>query len=258
MRGCGAPVHTRPISRMPAFLGRLRLGGQQPLLRPAQAVGHFRLAAGERIRVNPPAAIAVWLMMLYSSGGRLRPLPSQLPSGICRAMQPVRHHRGHRVERMSRGREAELRVADRQRFAADRWIARHHARRVPLEEADLVVEILAVELLVHRDALPSSRGRGHRRQAVVVTRNAGGLVAERRRRGQQLRHALRQRDPRIGDAAWRRRSDRVAARAAASHRAVLLEHLDLRAVALVNRPVERRFALRHPGVRIGAVVEQQP
>ena len=31
------------------------------------------------------AAIAVWLMLLYSDGGRLRPLPSQRPSGICRA-----------------------------------------------------------------------------------------------------------------------------------------------------------------------------
>ncbi len=45
-----------------------------------------RWRPGRGYAANPPAAIAVWLMMLYSSGGRLRPLPSQLPSGICRAM----------------------------------------------------------------------------------------------------------------------------------------------------------------------------
>ncbi len=64
-------------------------------------------------------------------------------------------------------------------------------------------------------------------------------------------------DFRVGDAAWRRRSDGVAPGAVASHRPVLLEHLDFRAVALVGRPVERGFPLRHPGVRIGAVFEQQ-
>ena len=41
---------------------------------------------GDYRRPNPPAAIAVWLMVLYSDGGRLRPFPSHRPSGIWRAI----------------------------------------------------------------------------------------------------------------------------------------------------------------------------
>ena len=86
-RGRGASVQTRPIRRIASFFRRRRLGGEQPLpgARCRLSVISF-LRPGSGYDFNPPAAIAVWLMVLYSDGGRLSPLPSQRPSGIWRAI----------------------------------------------------------------------------------------------------------------------------------------------------------------------------
>ena len=48
-----------------------------------------------------------------------------------------------------------------------------------------------------------------------------------------------------------------APRTVAALRAVLFQHRDLGAIALVDRPIEGGLAFRHPGVRIGAAIEQQ-
>ncbi len=91
----------------------------------------------------------------------------------------------------------------------------------------------------------------------MVTGNAGRLFAELWSDVEHSRDASGHGDSRIGDTAFRGRRDLLAPRTVASSRAVLFQYLDLRSVALVDRPIERRFTFRRPGVRVGAVVEQQ-
>ena len=62
---------------------------------------------------------------------------------------------------------------------------------------------------------------------------------------------------RVGCAAGGGRRDLLAPRPPAARCAELLEHLNLRAIALVDRPVERPLTLGGLGVRVGAFLEQQ-
>src|SRR4029077_18132859 len=124
------------------------------------------------------------------------------------------------------------------------------------EKRQHVVEILAGPYLIDLDALSSGGRSGNRRQGVVVTGNAGRLFPELWSDVEHSGDASGHGDSRIGDTAFRGRRDLLAPRTIASSRAVLFQHLDLRAVALVDRPIERRFTFRRPGVRVGAVFEQ--
>ena len=91
----------------------------------------------------------------------------------------------------------------------------------------------------------------------MVTGNAVGRFAEPRSRVEQSRDASFHRDSRFDDVALRRRRNFLPPRTTAACCAVLLENLDLRPVAFVYRPIERRLTLRRAHVRVGVVFEQQ-
>src|SRR5207249_6752926 len=82
----GAMDQTRPIKRIARSSDELGLAETSHFCARSMLRAMSFSRPGIGYAFKPPTAIAVWLIVLYSEGGRFIPLPSHRPSGIWRAM----------------------------------------------------------------------------------------------------------------------------------------------------------------------------
>src|SRR5206468_6795925 len=201
-------------------------------------------------------ASAVWLMVLYSEGGRLTPLPSQRPSGICRDMSQW----VIAAVVVSRGCPAAASaiweypaVMASPPTAGSPSIIRGTALLKNVNRSSKFLRAHIVNLDAFSPDSCSSEGR----HGIVMAGNAIRFFAESGSGVQQTRHTLAQRCSWILDSTFCRRRNLFLTRAVPTPCAVLLEQFDLGSITFIYRQIKRRFTFGHLCIRIRAAIEQE-